>query len=337
MYFLRTKLLLVITVIIPLFFAVPGSVHPGNISITSDQVLAQILTFPSERIESNGYMEVAEYDDGFVAVGSGGRIDRISETGKIIRSEEFTGENFNSLICDNKMIMVAGDNGVLRISRDGGIFRKAESGTERDINSITVFNRTIIAGADDGVIISGDPRGSFNEIYLNLKGNIVSVSSRITDCYGVTDEGEIIHSTDGIHWDILDFNKVYSGFYKQCYFTKVLVTENRIAVTGVNKDNTPLVMFSSQGGVWTERSLDYKNDQGINVSLEDLPNNIIYDETGNDFFLVCNKGKLMKLPSCNQCNELEVISSEDLEGISLNGNTMMIVGGNFLIRSINIR
>jgi hypothetical protein len=157
------------------------------------------------------------------------------------------------------------------------------------------------------------------------------------DCFGVTDEGEIIHSTDGIHWDITDFNLIYSGYYKHCYFTSVLVTENRIAIAGVNSENLPVVFFSSKGTVWTDRPLDYDNHLGERTSLEDQPNKMIYDELGDQFFLICNNGKILKLPSCSHCNALEVISSDDLEGIIFTDDTMVIVGENFSIRAINIR
>ena len=96
-------------------------------------------------------------------------------------------------------------------------------------------------------------------------------------------------------------------------------------------------MFSSQGNVWTERTLVYTDDQGMRELLEGLPYDIIYDYPEDMFYLVCSKGKVMQLPSCTQCNKLAVISTEDLEGISSNGNIMMIVGGNFLIKSISLK
>lgn len=327
-------------------FAIPGSLillffmSSANLNTNVkalEKVISSNTSVYENRIKSSGYTEITNYDEGFIAVGSGGRIDRISVSGKIIESEEYPGENFNSLISDNKMIVVAGDKGILRISTGDGSFRKLNIRSGRDINSLTFFNGKFIAGADKGLIISGDPRSSFIETQLNLKGNIVSVSSGRADCYGVTDEGEIIHSTDGINWDITDFNLVYAGYYKNCYFTSVLVTENRIAVAGVNIDNLPVVLFSSKGTVWTDRPLDYDNHLGERTLLDEEPNGLIYDDLGDQFFLICNNGKLLKLPSCSHCNELEVISSEDLEGIIFSDDTMVIVGENFSIRSINIR
>jgi hypothetical protein len=297
---------------------------------------AVFLLFPGNVNKTEGYRSVIRYEDEFIAAGSGGQIDWISVSGRKTRSEKFPGENFKCLVEYNQMVIVAGERGSILISTGEGIFRKVESGTSANINSLAVFNGIIIAGADQGEIITGNVSGAFKKNKLDLKGNIVSVTSRPSDCYGVTDKGEIIHSADGIKWSITDFNKVYAGYYKPCYFTKVLVTENRIAITGVNIDGSPVLMFSSQGSVWTERPLNYTDDQGMAGYLADTPNDIIYDDMGDQFFLACGGGKLMKLSSCSQCNKLAVISGEDLEGMSNIGNNLMIVGGNFFIRPVNL-
>jgi len=67
----------------------------------------------------------------------------------------------------------------------------------------------------------------------------------------------------------------------------------------------------------------------------DSLNDIIYVDSGDMYYVVCNNGKVMQLPSCNQCNKVLEITAEDLTGISFNENTLMIVGGNFFIRGLN--
>ena len=296
-----------------------------------------LLLSPLKRINPDGYSAVIRYEDGFMAASSGGRLDIISVSGKVLKSEIFQGENFNSMLSCNQLVIVAGDNGTILISSEGGKFRKVDSGTNKNINSLALFNGKIIAGADQGEIVTGDGREYFRNLHLALKGNIVSVSASTSECYGVTDEGEIIHSADGINWNILDFNQTYSGFYKPCYFTRVLVTENRISIAGIQKDGTPVFLLSNQGNVWIEKTLYYTDDQEIPGFLTDSPNDIFYDASQDQFFLACTKGKLMKLPSCSQCNKLAILTEEDLTGISSNENTMLIVGGNFFIKAINLK
>jgi hypothetical protein len=293
------------------------------------------LSTPGDGKNTEGYRCVIRYEAGYIAAGSGGQIDWISLSGQKTKSEKFPGEYFKCLLEYKEMVIVAGEKGSIMISTKKGIFRKVESGTARTINSLALFRGIIIAGADQGEILTGDGSGSFKKNNLGLKGNIVSVSARASECFGVTDEGEIIHTTNGSDWEITDFNKVYAGYYKPCYFTAILVTENRIAVTGIRNDGSPVMMFSNKGGVWTERILNYTDDQGTTGYLSDTPNDISYYEEGDEYYLACSNGKLMKLPSCSHCNKLAVLSEEDLEGISIIESNLMIVGGNFLVIGLN--
>ena len=196
---------------------------------------------------SGGYKAVARYEDGFIAAGADGRIDRITISGAVTKSEKFPGEKFNCIISWDKIIIAAGDRGTLLSSNETGIFHKVDSNTGENINSLSLFRGIIIGVTDHGEIISGDGKGSFKKTRLPLKGNIVSVSARESDCFGVTDEGEIIRTADGIKWDIIDFNKVYSGYYKTSYFTKVLVTDNRIAIVGIHNDGSPCINVINPG------------------------------------------------------------------------------------------
>jgi len=290
---------------------------------------------PEKGFKSSGYRAIAGYGDGFIAAGSEGRIDWISDSGKLVKSEKYPGESFNCLTADNQQIVVAGDHGILRVSSNKGIFRKINSGTDKNINSIALFKGLIIAATDDGVILSGNGKGSFRKTYLAVNGNIVSLSSRASDCYGATDDGEIIHTTDGINWDVFDFNEVYAGFYKPCSFTSIIVTENRMAAAGMRNDGSPVLMFSSQGNVWTDRTLNYTDDQGNAHFPTEVPNNIYYDAERDLFFLAFNKGILMKIPSCSHCNKLVQVSAKNLQAISGNSNSLMIAGENFFIQPIN--
>lgn len=292
---------------------------------------------PPEEAHEDGYRGIARYGNDFVAVGSEGRIDRISLSGELIQTGKFIGVNFNCVSSDDEMIIAAGNNGTIVFSTDGTTYTKAESCTDKDINSIAYFKKTIIAGADHGEIITGDPQGPLQRIIPGVKGNIVSVSAGSSGCYGVTDEGEIIQSSDGISWEIFDLNRVYSGYYKPVRFSRVLVTEDRILLTGLRDDGSPLLMFSSLGKVWTDRTLNYTDEGEMQGSLCDQPNDIFYDKANDEFFIACSKGKLMMLPSCPHCNRLAVLTEEDLTGISSAGNTLIVVGSNFFVKTLNIR
>ena len=272
------------------------------------------------------YTVVVPAGEGFLAGGPGGKLDWISAGGTITRSEILKGEAIHSLLATGHRILVAGKQGSLLIGSDQDAFRKIASGTDLNINSLAEFRQKIVAGCDHGGILLGDTQGIFTYVPLDLKGNIVSVSANSTDCYGVSDQGEIIHSGDGLKWDIFDFNRAYSGYYKACRFTKALVTEKQVAVIGLEEDGQPAMYFSSGGKVWTERSLIYKDGQGMSRHLADTLNDLYYDQRQDRFYLVSNHGKLMILPSCSHCNELYELAPENLYGISGNANSIIVVG-----------
>ena len=337
LFFLSQRAFIIILGSVLSLFPEIRSIQLNNIETTKEKGSSTVSAYTTDVAESNGYKAIISNDKRFIAVGSGGRIDRISISGEITKSEKFPEENFNCLVADNQKIIVAGDDGTVMIASEDGIFQSMDHITDKNINTLALFDNLIIAGTDDGEIILGDEDGFFQIIDLDLKGNIVSLSANSSDCFGVTDNGEIIHSADAVSWNVFDFNQVYSGFYKPCNFTSVAVTKNRIAIAGTNSDGTPAFLFSTQGEVWTERSLNYTDEQGNKGYLTDSPNDILYDEIGDQFLIACNKGKLVELPSCTHCNALSALSEKDLKGIACIDNTLMIVGEDFFIKSINIR
>lgn len=237
--------------------------------------------------------------------------------------------DFNALVRYDDGICVAGDSGNIFISTDGETFQKAKCESNDPIHSLVYFQGKILAGSSDGQLLVGDESGTFRKIQLAVGGNIVSLSARASECFGVTDQGEILRSSDGINWNVFDFNSYYKGYYKPCQFTCVLAEENQLAVAGKHDDGSPVLMLSSQGSVWTERSLDFTDDNGGLPSLIGIPTSICRDASEDRLLVACSKGQIMLIPSCSHCNKLLSVSNEDITGISKNGNFWLIVGDGF--------
>lgn len=287
-------------------------------------------------LRTHGYTGITYYENGFAAVGSDGRIDRISLDGKVTRSEKIVGESFTCILAAEHQLFIAGENGSILVSSNNGPFMRMNSGTVNPINCLALFNEKIIAGTDGGEILIGGNDEKFSTISLNLKGNIVSLSAGETDCYGVTDQGEIISSRDGIYWNVFDFNAVYAGFYKPCRFTKILVTPNNIAVIGIYNDGMPVLMLSTHGNVWTERTVNYNDAQANYVTLSDTPNDIFYDPQRDLLYIACNNGTILSIPSCSHCNKAAKLTSEDLTAIWCVGDTLLVAGTSFYVEAITL-
>jgi len=300
-----------------------------------------IISSPSEKIsypdENRGYRDIMSYEDQFLAVGTNGRIDRINKSGEITPVANTFNVNLNGVIYDNQTIIAVGDGGTIIVSSGGQTCRKIETGTDKNINSITSFNGILIAAADKGTILISKNGNIWSNIQLPLKGDIVSVSADISFCIGVTNKGEIIKTSDAINWDIFDYNSKYAGYNKPCVFKNVLFTGKRIAITGQHEDGSPVVLFSSLGNVWTERSLYYTDDHGMIQIVTNLPNDVVYDSVGDQFFLACNNGEVVNLPSCTKCNKSLTVTGKDLHAIICSKNILMIVGDDYYVNTINLR
>lgn len=287
------------------------------------------LLFPVKGRSTEGYRALIDHSEGYVAVGSSGRVDQISASGKILKSKKLGNFDFNALLRCERGMCLAGDSGSLFFSTDFETFQKIESGTESPIYSLVYFNGKVLAGSTEGLLLVSDNQVQFRKLQLAVEGNIVSLSARATECFGVTDKGEIVRSTDGVNWTVFDFNAYYSGFYKPCQFTCISAHEEQIAVAGKDVDGSPVLMLSSQGSVWTERVLTYTDNNGGVSNLVGIPN-LIYSDTAEDqLILVCSKGQIMLIPSCSHCNKLISVSTDDLKSISKNGNSWLIIGDDF--------
>ena len=152
----------------------------GKPFIVDYKCLYSSFSFQGNRKNYSGYNAVVRYKEGFIAAGADGRIDRITISGTVTKSEKFPGEKFNCIISNDKIIVAAGDRGTLLSSDESGIFRNIESNTGENINGLALFRGMIIGVTDHGEIISGDGTGSFKKSRLPLKGNIVSVVVGVT-------------------------------------------------------------------------------------------------------------------------------------------------------------
>jgi len=317
-----------------LFFLIPV-----RLSIPVHGTYPDLKLIPQEKAKTAaGYRDIESYKDRFIAVGANGRIDIINNRGEVTDNLiPVNKDDLNCAIADNQILIAAGDNGTILISSDGRHFSKAESGVKANINSVSCLNGLFIAAADGEDLLISSNGMIWSNIKLQLKGNIRSLSANTSSCFGVTDAGEIIKSNDGLNWSVTDYNKEYSGYNKPCIFNKILLIPNRFVIAGKHSDGTPAVLFSTLGNVWTERQLFYDDDQGMPQMLTGIPNDIAYDDPGDQFFIACDNGEILSLPSCSKCNEYAKVSENDLYGIICTGGSLVTVGEGYTVNILNIR
>ncbi|HLN20538.1 MAG TPA: hypothetical protein VK213_05575 [Bacteroidales bacterium] len=282
----------------------------------------------------SGYRDIVVAGGKILAAGTNGRLDYYEAAPSAASFSIPYKSDISSVISVDRMILAAGARGYFIISEDGRNFKVSNTGTAYNINGITMFKNVLVAGADNGTILVSTDGISFGHIQPGVRGNILSVDSNDSFCIGVTDAGEIIKSEDGFTWRVTDFNKEYKGYYQQCTFSKVILTEDRIAVAGSHADNSPALFFSTSGSVWNERALNYEDERGDFRMMESQINDIAYDADKNVFLLACDDGFLMIIPSCSKCNELMKVTEKDIRAICLSEGKIVIAGQDFFIKDL---
>ena len=285
----------------------------------------------SEARGSNAYRDITHFKDKFIAVGTNGRVDGISQSGEIMRFKCVCQENLNSAYSNDEIFLAVGDHGIILYSTNGTSFSRAVSGTGKNIFGITYKNGLFVVGADSGTILISNTGVSWKSIPTAIRGNILSISANSSCFFGVTDLGEIIKSYDGIQWDIQDYNREYAGYSQYSIFRKILASPNSITIIGIHKDGSPSIVYSSRGNVWTERPPIYQDDQGVVQGLTNTPNGIAYDPERDQFVVACDNGELLALPPCSKCNKWAKISEKNLQAVCYFDNCILIVGEEFSV------
>lgn len=280
-------------------------------------------------------MSVTAFGDGFAAVSENGSISWISDDGKVVQSQAIQNVTFGAIAANEDFLISAGSDGKIYFANEDKVFKPIHSGTVKNVNCLTLFKNKVLAGYNSGELRIGSLDQKLEFANVELTGNIQSLSSNKTYCYGLTNHGEIFYTSNGTEWNVIDFNKMYKGYYQSCMFSKILVTQNQIAVVGKNTDEEPVLYFSSKGSVWNERPLVYTNEEGFKAKLNEVPRDIVYDTTHDQYLLLLERGKLMTIPSCSHCHQLYKITEAEIQAISGNDKNIILVGENDYVQLIN--
>jgi hypothetical protein len=323
---LNDKIFLLITAAAGLLFTVPGAAFAQE---NSRSDLSSHLSLIRGNEIYSGYNDVAAWRGECIAVGTGGRIDRISPSGEIITVQNVRSDDLTGLVCTDHNLIITGKNGTVLKSTDGLAFSKSEAGISGNINGVTYFHELFIAVADSGSLLVSSEGDSWKLTQLPLNGDIVSVSSTDDLCIGVTNKGEIIRSSNGYDWEIFDYNKGYEGYYKSCSFRKVLAEGRQIVVVGIHDDQSPVVLFSSLGKAWSERGVNFSYDIDSEHNVVCLPNDICYDSTEDQYLIACDHGLILFLPDCQKCNRSVRLADTDIHAVRCEGDLVLLAGRNF--------
>jgi hypothetical protein len=100
--------------------------------------------FISKSDGGKGYTDIVGFKNKFIAVGTDGRIDCISESGEKIPVDNSCLDNLTCAFSNKELLIAAGDHGTILYSTDGRSFYRAESRTKKNIHGITFKNGLLL-------------------------------------------------------------------------------------------------------------------------------------------------------------------------------------------------
>lgn len=286
-------------------------------------ILISLIGLKSYAAES--YTGIAAYGDDFVAVSITGRVDRITADGMVTTSVPVSTASLLCITSAEKNIYVGGEKGLILKSSDGITYTPMNSGVESAITTLACYKGKVVANGADGQLLVCEDGEDFVMADVSFVGQVTSLCASLSQCFGVTSAGEILSSKNGTDWSVMYFNNYYNGYYAPCSFTSVSIGTNRIAVVGLENHGKPVLYFSSNGKVWSERELNYETSQNDYLFLEDTPCHIDYQADQDQFIILCDNGTVMTVPPCSHCNKLlSVPVSHPKTSASKDGLTLLV-------------
>lgn len=207
----------------------------------------------------------------------------------------------NALAVIGKTALAVGDGGAMALINDAGA--EVAGLPIADLNAVASFRGLFYVGMGDAIVSVNPDLDFVSGTEPGCQGSIVQLCSfedkRIC---GFTDADEIVISSDGQNWTIIDFNEAYNGFYSHLDI-KAIALGPHIAIAGLDSDGKPAMYVSTDGGVWSPRELNWNNG-GHYEMLNSIPSGLSYDWYGDRMLLLCEDGTIFIVPGCSHCNSL---------------------------------
>lgn len=278
---------------------------------------------------ASGYTAAAAYGGGFLAVGSGGRIDRIGDDGAAETLSSPTEETLTCLWTDGEAVLTGGRDGTLLRSEDGVDFRVCESGTDADILGLARFNGTYFACAEDGVLLASPDGTLWETRRLDTGDDLIAIAAGNGLLLTLTADTELFTSTDGVTWTRENFNERYGDFYPAYVFSGAAALGDTVFVLGRQAEppGAPLIMFTETGTVWMPREVAALNGAAPEENFPLTP--LALGQCGDQLVFLCDGGRLLVLPDCVQCSRLLELDGQTPAALACGADKLLTAGADF--------
>ena len=280
-----------------------------------------------------GYRDADAVGDGFVAVGTGGRIDFISIEGEVVSRESGTKEDLRCVYAETPNVVVSGAKGTLLVSNDAAeTFSALDVGTKADLNAAVAYKDTLYAAGEGGVIYR-EGNGGWEAMQMETGNEFISLVSTNYCIAAITKETDICISTDGQNWEYQNFNEEYDGLYPRYVFTRAVGAGGTFFVLGYEEENPnlPLIMFTETGEVYMPKSMAKVNNEyfseEMNIQIHDI--SFVIDQIVG----VMDDGRVLAITDCTECNEEKKLEEDnDLWATAAQEKGVLLCGADFYSR-----
>lgn len=276
-----------------------------------------------------GYRAVCDGGTEYIAVGTGGRIDRIKSDKTVTKLPLVTTVCLNGVISANGIDVTVGNGGTILFAKKSGEFKTAKSGTKRSLYGVAVFNGSFFAAGAKGVLLTSSDGEHWKSMDSGLKNDILSISANDKLCMAVTREGQILMTADGNKWNVMDYNALYEGYSELCWFQDVRACGNAFVIVGEYQKHpgSPAILSSETGEVWREFVFTEINDKPGEEFFPLTVNAVTVD--WDQLVAACNSGKLLTVTECSECNKLDTLCSQNINDLVSANGQLALVGGGF--------
>jgi len=271
------------------------------------------------------YKAIVNTGDGFLVCGNGDKIVKLDYWGEQIKEIALSQSyKLNDIAFVDDKAVAVGEKGTIVFLQDD----KAEEITfgEMDFKTVVSSKGQFLLGIDQNVLRFSSELEYVDGIGLDLKGNIISMSSSDSGYIcGITDRSEVFCSKDGERWRVLDFNAQYDSYYESISLISAAAGNMAFAIAGITESGKPAMFTSTDGSVWSQREMSYL-DHGTPVAFMGTPSSIVYDKDNDRMLLICSGGEVFIVPNCSHCNSVVSTGGKGLSDASVNMGAFFVVG-----------
>jgi phage shock protein E len=304
-------------------------VHSTGNSLAADPETSLLSPPQQHSLVPEGYRAVCHDGSAYIAVGTNGRIDKITADKTVTRLPADTTACLNGVASKNGIHIAVGDGGAVLYAKNGEGFKQAGSATAKPLYGVTVFHETFWAAGADGTLIYSSDGEHWAAMMSGTKNSILSISANEKMCMAVTRESEILTTKDGQAWDVMDYNAFYEGCSEPCLFRSVRACGDVFFVTGeyLNRPGSPVILSSDTAEIWSEHLLYEINDKPGEEYFPLTINAVAVD--WDQLTAACNDGKMLTVTECLVCNKLDVVCDKNINDLAPGNGFLALVGDGF--------